>query len=419
VTRPNRPSLLLALATALGARAGIALAQAPAEADQPVTPPVALPLVHPIFVHMPDAPDDDLARREFTAATSHYGLYPVEVIDVPAPAPPHAAEALKSGITKATTIAFADALKDLDAAAAEVATTGGAGLSTTDLSDLYLYRAMASAGADWNAQAGRPPGAEAGPRAKAYADYLRAATIAPTRTLSTRELPPQVIADFGRAAEEVRGGARGTLTVRGPAGAQLSLDGGTASAVAGGVTFRDLPYGEHFVHVDEIGRAPWGTVVNVGAPTQELEIPPSRVVLSLDDGVAAAHARRMGARFALLGEPKPGPGNVIELRLIDGSGTHRDAARVSITEEHGGVDAAVMRLDEQARRLQQAGQAGANLAAAPPAASPPVLLAAPPAKARFRDDPAAWARDHWPLLTAAGVLLGTAVVLGITVAADH
>ena len=60
------------------------------------------------------------------------------------------------GVAKALKLAFAEALKDLDAAAAEVATTGGAVLDTGQLFDLYLYRAMATARADWNAPATPP-----------------------------------------------------------------------------------------------------------------------------------------------------------------------------------------------------------------------------------------------------------------------
>jgi hypothetical protein len=51
--------------------------------------------------------------------------------------------------------------------------------------------------------------------------------------------------------------------------------------------------------------------------------------------------------------------------------------------------------------------------------APAVLLAAPPAKAKFGDDPAAWSRDHWPLLTAAGALVLSAFLLGIAVANDR
>src|SRR5262247_2664082 len=75
------PLLLIAAAATVPARA--------ARADEP------LPLVHPLYVHLPDAPEEDALRRAFTAAVTRYKLGPVEVVDVPAPAPPraHAARA--------------------------------------------------------------------------------------------------------------------------------------------------------------------------------------------------------------------------------------------------------------------------------------------------------------------------------------
>jgi hypothetical protein len=378
-----------------------------------------LPLVHPLYVHLPNAPEDDAFRRAFTAAAARYKLRPVEVVDVPAPPEPRAPDLIKIGVINTLKLSFADALRDLDAAAAEAAATGGAGLPTDRLSDLYLYRAMATARADWKATAADAP-TEA--RTRAFVDYLRAATMTPGRTLNPRELPPQVVADFERAATDVRQRARGTLVVSGSAEAQVALDGGALMPVAGGVTFRDLVYGEHLIQVEEIGRVPWGAVVSFGQPSQDLEIPP-RAALGLDNATAAAHAKRMGAQFALVAEPKGGPGAPVALRLVDLSGTERDAALLGTAREVGLIDAAVMRLDEQARRLAQTpeGDAPAPLTATGPAPvlAPAVLLAAPPAKAKFGNDPAAWSRDHWPLLTAAGALVLSAFLLGIAVANDR
>ena len=190
--------------------------------------------------------------------------------------------------------------------------------------------------------------------------------------------------------------------------------------VAGGVVFRDLVHGEHLIRVEEIGRVGWGAVVTFNQPTQDVAIP-ARAQLGLESATAAAHARRMGALFALVLEPKGGPRAPVALRLIDASGQERDAALVTTTNEAGMIDSAVMRLDETARRLAQT-DAQAGKPAPPPAApdlAPPVLLAQPPPKARLGDDPAAWARDHWPLLTAVGVVLMTSVLLGVAVSGDH
>jgi hypothetical protein len=398
----------LLLAAVLGA---IGLARG-ARADD------ALPIVHPLYVHLPDAPEEDALRRAFTAAAARYKLRPVEVVDVAAPPAPRAPELLKTGVMNTQKIAFAEALRDLDAAAAEVAATGGDGLSTGELADLYLHRAIATARADWNATAAAGP-TEA--RTRAYADYLRAATLTPGKTLNPRETPPQAVADFARAVAEVRERPRGTLSVTGSADALVSLDGASPLPVAGGVVFRDLVHGEHLIRVEEIGRAAWGAVLALNQPTQEVAIP-ARASLGLDAATAAAHARRMGARFALVLEPKGGPRAPVALRLIDASGQERDAVQVTAASEVGLIDAAVMRLDETARRLAHGTPPGTP----PPAASspapelaPPVLVGQPAARASFTEDPLAWAHDHWPLLTAVGIVVMSSIVLGAAVATDH
>ena len=379
-------------------------------------------LVHPIYAHLPDAPENDSARQLFTAAATRYKLRPVEVVDVPAPAAPHAPDNVRIGILNAQKLAFTEAQHDLDAAAAEVATTGGAGLTAAELGDLYLFRAMAMARADWNAQ---PNAAPTDGRTKAFDDYLRAATLTPTRTPNARELPPQVVADFKRALDTVHKRPLGTLIVKGPADAQVALDGGPLMPIAGGVTIHDVSFGEHLIRVEQIGYATWGTIVPFGQPSVEIDVP-ARAALTLDDATAAAHGRRMGARFALVAAAKGGPGAPVELSLVDtASGARRDSALVPTTGEAGQIDAAVMRLDEEARRVtleQQSNGAAAPPVAVDPGASamgPPLLLTPASTKVRFRDNPAAWARDHWPLLTAIGVVAATALILSAAVSSDR
>ena len=381
------------------------------------------PLVHPIFAHLPDAPENDRARQDFTAAATHYNLRPVEVVDVPSPAPPHGPDDARIGILNAQKQAFGEALKSLDAAANEAAATGGAGFSTAELTDLYLNRAIATARADWKAQAAAAPTDE---RTRAFDDYLRAATLTPDRAPNARELPPQALADLQKAMEIVHKRPRGTLVVKGPGDALVSLDGGALQPLAGGVTFKDLIFGEHLLRVEQTGFAPWGSIIPFGQPSMEIDVP-ARAPLGLDAATAAAHARRMGAKFALVATSKGGPGSPIELSLFDAAtAAPRDAALVATAREPGQLDAAVMRLDEEARRLlleQQNAPAGTPVT---PVASadntslgPPLLLTPPPSKSSFREDPAAWARDRWPLLTAVGVFGLTVIVLGAVVGSNR
>jgi hypothetical protein len=404
-----RRAVILALAL-LSARA--------ARAEEPS-------LVHPIYAQLPDLPEGEVTRKSFAAAAARYKLAPLEVIDIPAAPSPKAPGTLKLTIARVLKLDFAGALPELDADVAEVEATGGAGLTTLELSDLYLHRGMATARADWNAQVAPELAALNAPRARAFVDYVRAASLAPDRTLDPHVLPPQVVGDFARALGVARMLPRATLLVRGDADAQVSLDGAPAIPVAGGVTFKDLPRGDHLVAVTELGRAPWGTTLSISNDSSELTIP-DRAALGLADPIAADHARRMGARFALVAERRAGAGARVEVRLVDLSGAKRDGAIVSATEdEPGALDAAVMRLDEQARKIRELELAGTLTAptpvdatAAPADGSTSTLLAAPRPRATFKDDPAAWARDRWPLLTAIGVVVVSSIVLGVSASSN-
>src|SRR5204863_3431884 len=103
---------------------------------------VETPLVHPIYAQLPDLAENEVTRKAFAAAATRYKLQPLEVIDIPAPAPFKTPATLRVTIAKVVKLSFDEALPELDADAAEVAETGGAGLSPAELSDLYLYRAM-------------------------------------------------------------------------------------------------------------------------------------------------------------------------------------------------------------------------------------------------------------------------------------
>jgi hypothetical protein len=139
----------------------------------------------------------------------------------------------------------------------------------------------------------------------------------------------------------------------------------------------------------------------------------------------------MGTKFALVAEPRPGQdgGLSIALRLVDAAGGRQDSAIASLAGDPGLLDSAVMRLDEQARRLEQlAGPtppapvtavAATDAGFTPSVLPPPELMASPNPRPRLSEDPSGWARDRWPLLTAVGAMLATAVVLSISVAADR
>jgi hypothetical protein len=372
-------------------------------------------IVEPIYAQMPDAPLNDVAQHELTRIAARYKLLPVEVIDIEPPPPPQTGAAIKAGVELVKKLAFDEARKQLDAAAEKAVQTGGAALTTDELSDLYLGRAMAIARADWKPERS----VNEATRVRAYEDYVRAATLTPDRTLNPHDYPPQTLEDWARAVAEVRQRPLGTITISGTSKALISFDGQAPLSARGGVTFK-ARYGEHLVAVEEAGHAPWGSSVLVNAPSSDVVIP-GRAPLTLDDAVAAAHARRMGAKFALVAELRLSEGPAeLQLRLVDVTGIRHDAAQVPLSTEPGAVEAAAMRLDEEARRIEHLGLAPAtNLDPTPPSGppSPPPLIVSPPPPPRpaLQDNPGAWVRAHWPLVTAVGALIGASLVLGLTV----
>jgi hypothetical protein len=390
---------------------------------------------HPIFVNVPDAPQNDLAQQRFERAAQTFGLGPVEVVVVEAEANvPQGAdrvERLNAGIKLVTKLEFARGLATLDEVATNVAATGGAGLDSRALGDLYFYRGWAMSRMDFNPE--HVP--EAGGRAQGYTDLVRAAMLDPHRTLNPKQYPPLLLEDWSRAVGDARERPQGTIVVRAAPEAFVTLDGG--NPLRGPATFVGVPEGEHLIHVDEPTFSPWGATLTTRPETIDVAIPERRA-LTLPDAEAGARAKRMGMPYALVAEPRPGLGGLsLALRLVDTAGTRRDSAIAQIAGDDSALDAAVMRLDEQARRLVVSAELGSGLpgfglpgsAPPPPAPTPPasdtdalpapVLTTSANPRPTLRDDPAAWSRAHWPLVTAVGALVAATIVLSIGIAAAH
>lgn len=375
----------------------VVLAAAPAGARQ-------APLVHPIYASIEDAPHDDQARGAFAQAVARYRAGPVETIDVPGPDKPRAPQLLREGTAALDARRHDEAQAALDAAVAEVERSGGAGLSGAELADLFLRQAMAAQRADWKDLPG--PLQEITPPAARQA-YLRAATLAPGRVLAPRQYPPVAVASWQLALAEIKRRPRGNIVVRAPAGAQVTIDGG--APLLPPATALDLVHGDHFVRVEEIGHHPWSAIVTLAEPSLEIDRPPV-APLSLDPKRAAEHARRMGARFALLAQLRTNPLQ-IELALLDAaSGVASDSTTVPFGGDRAPLEAAVMRLDEEARRRALLDGGGGPLPIAAPALRP-----LPP---RDSEPPAPFVVRRWPLLTAVAVAVGAAVAFGAVVARD-
>jgi hypothetical protein len=241
--------------------------------------------------------------------------------------------------------------------------------------------------------------------------------LARDRTLLPRQFPPLAIASWKLAVEEALARPRGSILVRAPSSALISVDSGPLKP--GILPAQDLIYGEHWVRVEDAGRKPWAAVVPLSESSMVIDVP-AAPSLALDDKAAAAHARRQGAAYALVAELKAGRPARLELRLIDAvTGDRRDSTTLPFPGEPGDLDAAVMRFDEQARkaRLDQPEVTRVPAPALGAISVAPVVREVPDGR-EFSRDPAAWAKARWPLLTAVGVAVTTALVLSVMVARD-
>jgi hypothetical protein len=375
-----------------------------------VEPPPPVTTAHPIFAAS-DVPQTDTAHQQFTAAVARRQMGPVEVMDIPGPPAPKAKALLAAGRLAVENKKFPEAETALTAAANEVMVTGAAGLTNAELGDLFLYLGMALQKADWKDPP--TPYEDITPPAAKEA-YLRAAVLAPDRTLLPRQFPPLAIASWKLATAAVTKRSKSNLAVRIPTTALVSVD--AAELKSGLIPNLQLLQGEHWVRVEDPGRKPFGTVVNLTEPSKELEVP-AQPVLALPDASAAAHAKRQGAAFALVAELRPGRPTMLELRLVDAQSSRRRDGTIVPAGDPTALEAAVLRLEEIARKERFA-DAPATVVAAPALGELALAPVQPAPSLSARETPATWVKSRWPVLTAVGVAVGTALVLGVMVAHD-
>lgn len=321
------------------------------------------------------------------------GLGQPQPVEIAGKTLPRAAALLAAAQQRLAELKFAEAVSQLDAAVAEVALTGASSLDAPELDDVFLLRGAAAL------RLGEAT------RSRAWEDFIRAATLAPARVLDAGRFAPAVVETWERAVAEARRRPHGSLVVRGPASARIFVDGRAAvgaPAVTSGLTF-----GEHYVRVEEAGRAPWATVVVLSSPTLDLDVP-ARALLTLDDRSAADRGRRAGARLVLLvaaaaaadasaGEALSDGDAVVELSLIRVTdASRRGGAQVGLGQGAEAVAAAMTRLVRA-----EAAPAAAELATLGPRADD----RAPPPKGLDRK----W----WLLAGAIVVIAGVAVALAV------
>jgi hypothetical protein len=376
----------------------------------------AQPVTHPIWASTPNAEWDARAYAQFVSAVAERGLGAPETVAIPAPPASPTADLFAQGMAALQASAFEKAAALLGNAAQAALATGGAGLGRGQAS-LFFHQAVAIQLASGTTYS-EPFTAITPPEAKTA--YLRAAVLGGGESLDEEATQPLVEASWRMAKSLAADRPRTSLTVKAHPRAQVSVDGREPRPSP--ATFTSLTTGEHFVLVEEPGHLPWSATVTIGGAANSIDVP-ATPLLVYDAAAALDLARARGAGFALVGQLHLASKIEIDLRLLDvrtGSLRGSTAVAVAATSDSPDLVAAVLRLDEMADQADLARRT------AGPDGLPrsPLSLAPPPSRApeggpELTQDTQGWLRQHWPLATAVGTAVGTALALGIVVAKDH
>ncbi len=227
---------------------------------------------------------------------------------------------VKRGIAAYDALQIADAVKLLDDAREAADRSGGDGLSQTELSDLFLYRALVKT--------------QQGDATGAWDDLVASVIIAPTRVIDPARFPPRVAAEIERARIAVEGRGTATLTVDAPQGCTIAIDG----VPAGGAPAPRI-IGPHWVNVTCVARSPWGARVEVtGAATLTARNAP---IARPSADEMLIQARTAGARAFLVVEVVDRIGTA---RLIGVDGRERDRRSAAVTTTLAPLTAGVREL---------------------------------------------------------------------------
>ncbi len=223
---------------------------------------------------------------------------------------PATAATLRRGIDAYDTLRFEDAWTTLDEARALADRTGAAGLTQSQLADLFLYRGLVKI------QQGE---------LNAYWDELvTSVTIDPVRVLDPARFPPRVASELARVHSALADRKRASLAIDAPPGCTTLIDGAAASAVASA----QVLVGSHWVYVTCADRAPWGTRVEV--TSDQLVVARNTVLAPPTDDDVLIQARTVGARAFVAVEVRSGVGTA---RLVGVDGRERNRRTVAITRD--------------------------------------------------------------------------------------
>ena len=245
------------------------------------------------------APIDEAARRAGAA-----------VIDRSPSATtlPATASIIKRGIEAYDALRYDDAWATLDEARALTDRTGAAGLTQSQLADLFLYRGLIKT--------------QQGDTNSAWEELVVANTVDPLRELDPGRFPPKIIAEFERAQATVKNKGTAELTLTVPTGCRVSVDA-TNVNVASPI---QLIVGRHWVRVTCADREPDGRKIELVGGKITLPLQPPQLAPPSDTDLLV-QARTMGARAFVVAEVRS---NVATARLVGLDGRERDRKTVTI-----------------------------------------------------------------------------------------
>jgi hypothetical protein len=240
------------------------------------------------------------------AAAKKHGAAVIDRSPLP-PGQVPTADILKRGIAAYDATRFDDALTALDQARDLADRTGAAGLSTVQLSDLFVYRGLTRA--------------QLTDVTAAWEEFVTAVVVDPARELDPARFAPNVAELLARAKESaLHGRPSAPLEVVAPLDCAVTVDGSAQTAKV------DRIVGPHWVRVTCADHAPWGAridLTNLGGriePTPVGYVPPSEADLLVQ-------ARVAGVRSLVIAELH---GEVATARLISLDGRERDRRTVTI-----------------------------------------------------------------------------------------
>jgi hypothetical protein len=290
------------------------------------------------------APGGDVAPIKAVADKRGAALIDRSPVIVP---PPQTAQLLKKAIDAVTELRYNDAADPLDQAIGAVDRTGAAGLTTTQLADLFFTRsrlryAQGSSNLGWD-------------------DLVESVVIDPTRVFDPALFSPKDLADIKRAQDAVQQLAQPFLVVDAPFGCATVVD---AKPIASSEQFY---VGTHWVRVTCPDREPWSARVELTGKGAKVVATPALLAPPSDADVLV-QARSSSARALVVVEVH---GKVATARLVGIDGRERDRRTVGVARDLAPVATLVDELlapelvrDRRWYRSKWAYAAGAALVAA-------------------------------------------------------